>query len=80
MSELEELPNIGPELARALRVAGIADADALRSVGSIEAWRRCHPRFTCMHSLLALEGAVQGLPKRELDEPTRRRLKEAARP
>lgn len=79
MSELEELPNIGPELARALRVAGIADADALRSVGSIEAWRRCHPGSpACTHC--SLEGAVQGLPKRELDEPTRRRLKEAARP
>ena len=46
MSELESLPNIGPELARALRAAGIADSDALRRIGAIEAWWRIHPRFT----------------------------------
>ena len=80
MSELESLPNIGPELARALRAAGIADSDALRQIGAIKAWWRIHPRFTCLHSLLALEGAVQGIPKRQLDETTRRHLKEATQP
>lgn len=76
MTELEALPNLGPALAAALRAAGIDDAEQLREVGSERAWVRVHPRFDCLHSLLALEAAVQGIPKRELDEATRLRLKQ----
>lgn len=45
---------------------------------SAPGWRAVHPRFTCFHSLLALEAAIQGLPKRELDDATRDRLRREA--
>lgn len=80
MSDLTELPNIGPKLAATLREAGIDTPDALEEVGSIEAWWRIHPTFDCMHSLFALEGAIQGVPKSLLDDDTRRRLKDASIP
>lgn len=72
---LQDLPGIGPELARSLRAAGITDAETLRRTGAVEAWRAVHPRFTCFHSLLALEAAIQDVPKRELDDATRDRLR-----
>ena len=70
--ELRALPGIGP------RLEGITDAETLRRTGAVEAWRAVHPRFTCFHSLLALEAAIQGLPKRELDDATRDRLRREA--
>lgn len=74
MSELTKLPNIGPKLAKALTEAGIDTPRALNDMGSIEAWWRIHPTFDCLHSLFALEGAIQGIPKSHLDEATRQRL------
>ena len=76
--ELRALPGIGPRLEGALRAAGITDAETLRRTGAVEAWRAVHPHFTCFHSLLALEAAIQGLPKRELDDATRDRLRREA--
>lgn len=76
MSDLSDLPNIGPALAQALKDAGIDTPAALIEVGSIEAWWRIHPTFDCLHSLFALEGAIQGIPKSRLDQQTRQRLKD----
>ena len=39
MSDLTEIPNIGPATARALIAAGIPDADTLRRIGAHEAYR-----------------------------------------
>lgn len=79
MSDLTDLPNIGPALARALTAAGVDNPAKLVDVGSIEAWWRIHPTFDCFHSLLALEGAIQGIPKGQLDNETRQRLQDAVR-
>jgi len=80
MSELTDLPNIGPRLARALTAAGIDTPRALYELGSVAAWWRIHPAFDCLHSLLSLEAAIQNIPKSQLDDATRLRLKgEAAR-
>jgi len=79
VSELTDLPNIGPKLATALHDAGITTPEELYTVGSVEAWWRVHPAFDCMNSLLALEGAVQGIPKKALDEETRQYLRTEAR-
>lgn len=76
MSDLTDLPNIGPVLAQALKDAGIDTPAKLIEAGSVEAWRRIHPTFDCFHSLLALEGAVQGIPKSQLDRLTRQRLRD----
>jgi DNA transformation protein and related proteins len=74
MTRLEDLPNVGTKLAAALREAGIPDAAALTEVGDVEAWRRVHPTFDCLHSLQALAGAVRGVPKSTLDAATRAEL------
>lgn len=79
MSNLTDLPNIGPALAQALKDAGIDTPTKLSEAGSVEAWWRIHPTFDCLHSLLALEGAIQGIPKSQLDQQTRQRLKDEAR-
>ena len=76
MNELTDLPNIGPKLAQALIEVGIDTPEKLADVGSIEACWRVHPQFTCLHSLLALEGALQGIPKSLLDQKTRERLRQ----
>lgn len=39
MSDLTEIPNIGPATARSLIAAGIPDAAALRRIGAHEAYR-----------------------------------------
>ncbi len=77
MTDLIDLPNIGPRLASALTRAGISGPEELRVIGSLEAWWRIHPTFDCMHSLYALEGAVRGIPKLDLDRATREQLKKA---
>ena len=79
MTDLTDLPNIGPKLAAALVDAGITTPEALHELGSVEAWWRVHPTFDCLHSLLALEGAIRGIPKSLLDEETRARLHIEAR-
>lgn len=76
MNDLTDLPNIGPKLAQALIEAGIDTPAKLAEVGSVEAWWRVHPRFTCQHSLLALEDAIQGVPKSLLNQEIRERLRQ----
>lgn len=75
-NDLTDLPNIGPALADALETAGIDTPTKLAEAGSVEAWWRIHPTFHCFPSLLALEGAIQGIPKSQLDQQTRQRLKD----
>lgn len=73
---LESLPNVGPALADGLRSVGIGDAETLRQVGALAAWDELYDAglFHCLHSLTALAGAVEGVPKRALDPATRDRL------
>lgn len=62
--DLENLPNVGPELARELRAAGVETAAQLRRLGAKGAWakvRDVNPERDCASSLLALEGAVRGV-------------------
>lgn len=75
--ELTALPNIGPELSRLLREAGINDAEALRAVGAEEAFLRLKAREpdSCFHKLTALEGAVQGVRKSLLTPERRAELR-----
>lgn len=74
--QLESLANIGSECAKALRTAGVATADDLRRLGSVEAAVRLRKALgadaVCRSRLSALEGAVRGvrwhtIPKSERD-------------
>ena len=74
---LRSLPNIGEEMARCLREAGIHTPVELRRIGSVEAAVRVSPHKrsgpVCRSALCALEGAIRGIrwhsiPKAERDE------------
>jgi DNA transformation protein and related proteins len=77
---VESLPNIGPELSLELRKVGITTADELLEVGAIDAWQRLVRAGLrdCMHSLLALEGAVEGIPSDEVSIERQQELKQFA--
>ena len=78
MGELTMLPNIGSTVERQLEQAGIGTAEALRQLGSREAWLRIQAidESACIHRLLALEGAIRGVRKAELPEDVRAELRE----
>lgn len=77
MGALALLPNIGPVVEQQLRAAGITTADELKAVGAEEAWLRiqCFDPSACIHRLLGLEGAVQGLRKADLPPARKAELK-----
>jgi len=78
MSDLNELPNIGKELALKLIAAGITDAEELRRIGSRQAFMRIHARDeeSCINCLMALEGAVQGIRWHALSPEEKKELSE----
>lgn len=77
MGELSGLPNIGPEVERQLNEAGVTTAAELRVLGTEDAWLRIQASdpSACIHRLLALEGAIQGVKKTLLPPERRAELK-----
>lgn len=78
MGELEKLPNIGKELERQLNEAGIFTRADLEKCGSRNAWLKIQENDSsaCIHRLLALEGALQGMKKTLLQPELKADLKE----
>lgn len=78
MGELAKLPNIGKELERQLNEAGIFSREDLEQYGSRNAWLKIQENDSsaCMHRLLALEGALQGVKKALLPPEIKADLKE----
>ncbi|MDS1028886.1 TfoX/Sxy family protein [Bacillota bacterium LX-D] len=74
---LSDLPNIGKVMEKRLVKAGINDVEALRQVGSKEAFikLRLLEGDTCFNSLCALEGAIQGIRWHYLNCETKADLK-----
>lgn len=75
MGQLASMKNIGEELERRLKCAGIDTREDLIALGSREAFRRIKAvdSSACFNMLCALEGAVRGirwhsLPKAVKDE------------
>ena len=77
MERLSDLPNIGKVMEKRLVKAGINDVEALRQVGSKEAFikLRLLEGDTCFNSLCALEGAIRGIRWHYLDCETKAELK-----
>lgn len=77
MDDLTLLPNIGEKLASQLEKAGIKTIEQLRKTGSREAWLRilANDPSACIMRLSALEGAIQGVRWRYLDEDTKLSLR-----
>ena len=78
MGELSKLPNIGPKVEEQLRDVGITTYEQLKEMGSQQAWLKIKAidDSACIHRLLALEGAIQGIRKSELSAEKRAELKE----
>ena len=78
MGEMQKQPNLGPKLEEQLARAGIQTMEQLREVGSHEAWLRIQAfdQSACIHRLMALEGAIQGVKKSMLRDEVKADLKE----
>lgn len=77
MSELTELPNIGPDTERQLQEVGITTYEQLKEIGAEQAWLMLQTidESACTNRLLGLEGAVQGVKKSLLPEDRKAELK-----
>ncbi len=65
MGNLAKLPNIGSVVEQQLFEIGITTYQALKQVGSRQAWLhiKAIDDSACLHRLYALEGAIQGVKK-----------------
>ena len=78
MGELSKLPNIGKTVEEQLNQVGINSVDELKSTGAKEAWLKIQEidESACIHRLMALEGAIQGVKKTMLPDEVKTDLKE----
>ena len=77
MGELSKLPNIGKAVEAQLIQVGIETPEALRQVGAKAAWLKIQEidPSACIHRLMALEGAIQGVKKTGLPDAVKADLK-----
>ncbi|WP_123054370.1 TfoX/Sxy family protein [Clostridium sp. JN-1] len=78
MGELSRFPNIGKEVESQLNKVGIYTFDELKDIGAEQAWLKIQEIDTsaCIHRLLALEGAIQGIKKTLLPQERKAELKD----
>ncbi|NFL95099.1 TfoX/Sxy family protein [Clostridium botulinum] len=78
MEELSKLPNIGKEVESQLNKVGIFSYDELKDIGTEQAWLKIQEidSSACIHRLLALEGAIQGVKKTALSQERKAELKD----
>ena len=77
MGELSKLPNIGKAVEAQLIQVGIETPEALRQSRAKAAWLKIQEidLSACIHRLLALEGAIQGVKKTGLPDAVKADLK-----
>lgn len=78
MGELSSLVNIGKVVEEQLTQVGIHSAGELKRVGAKDAWLRIQAidESACIHRLMALEGAIEGVKKSMLPDGVKADLKE----
>lgn len=78
MGELSKLPNIGKVVEEQLIQVGIDSVDKLKQIGAKEAWLKIQQidESACIHRLMALEGAIEGVKKTMLPDEVKNDLKE----
>ena len=76
--KLSDLPNIGTVLEKQLIAVGIDTPEKLRKTGTEQVFLKlkAHDPTSCLHKLTAIEGAVQGIPKKNITEQRKKELKE----
>lgn len=77
MGELSKLQNIGAKVEEQLNAVNIFTYEDLKKLGAENAWLMIQgiDPSACIHRLLALEGALQGVPKKLLPEERKAELK-----
>jgi DNA transformation protein len=77
MGELSKCPNIGKEMEKQLNEAGINTYEELKVLGAEQAWLKIKEldESACIHRLLGLEGALQGIKKTLLSDVRKAELK-----
>ena len=77
MGVLAGLPNIGTVVEKQLNDVGIDSLEALQEIGTEEAWLRIQQidPSACIHRLLGIEGALQGVRKTMLPAERKAELK-----
>jgi len=77
MSGLRNFPNIGIVLEKQLSEIGIEKIEELRDMGSKLAWLKIkkNDSSACYNRLCALEGAILGIKKSELNAYQKKDLK-----
>ena len=77
MGELSKAVNIGPKVEEQLISVGITSLEKLKEFGAKNAWLKIQEIDTsaCIHRLLALEGAIQGIKKSDLPDSVKADLK-----
>jgi len=75
--KLEQLPNIGNNLARLLRQSGINTPEELYETGAVQSFLRLRAidPEACYCKLCALEGAVEGIRWHNLSKEKKDELK-----
>ena len=75
--KLSDLPNIGAVLEKQLEAVGIDTPEKLRETGTEETFLKlkAYNPGSCFHKLTAVEGAVQGIPKKNISEQRKKELK-----
>lgn len=78
MEELLKLPNIGKTVEDQLLQVGINTVEELKKIGAKAAWLKIQEmdESACIHRLMALEGAIEGVKKTMLSEEVKADLKE----
>lgn len=77
MNQLSDMPNIGKVVEELLVKTGIEDQEALKEIGSKEAFKRIKKldETSCLNKLYALEGAIQGIRWHDLSTEKKAELK-----
>ena len=78
MAELTSLLNIGKNMEKRLKLAGISTAEELRAAGSKEAFVRLKMQdpTVCVVYLYTLEGAISGVEYNRLPEDVKQSLRD----
>ena len=78
MGELSQLINIVKEVDLQLNQVGIHSYDELKAAGTEQAWLKIQEidESACIHRLLGIEGAIQGVKKSLLPETRKAELKQ----
>ncbi|PSJ48719.1 TfoX/Sxy family DNA transformation protein, partial [Pseudaminobacter soli (ex Li et al. 2025)] len=68
---IEDLPNLGPYIAKRLAEIGVRSADGLRAMGAVEAYARLKFQFgrgVTLNALWAMDAALSGIDWRHLTD------------